>query len=213
MSITARNPYGRSWTDDGDGGLELPVGRYDFCVEHDGLRVEGSVVVSADISLTVKLPGETWLKLDAFRLSSSYGADTNEEHRFADDEFTLNEWNDREIMVPVLDLFQGAVYAYAEFDSSLLSGTPSLTAIYTMAHSGEHMEKNQAFGSMTSGAYEVLAKGAVGNTVIYRVSTEKTDGYTYSQDYKVLFTRIPTLTGITVLDQKERPCPSFLTRL
>ena len=65
----------------------------------------------------------------------------------------------------------------------------------------KQMEKKLAFESWNSGAFEVLSKGAEGNTIIYRLTHEGDDGYTYSQDYTVVFDRIPTLTSITVLDQ------------
>ena len=201
VSIKAENPYGKVWTDDGDGMLELPMGSYSFCVEQAGLRVEGTIAVSAAASIQVKLPDQLWLKTDTFRLSGSYGAETNEEHKFTDAEFSLLGWNDRQITVPVMDLFSGAVYTYAEYDTDKLNKVPTLTAIYTMANTGEKMEKKLAFESLNSGAYEVLAIGAEGNTVVYRLTNEADDGYIYSQDYTVIFNRIPTLTSITVEDQ------------
>lgn len=201
VSITVENPYGKLWIDDGDGMLDIPMGSYSFCVEQAGLRVEGTIVVSATASIQVNLPEQLWLKTDTFRLSGSYGAETNEEHKFTDAEFLLSGWDDRQIMVPVMDLFSGAVYTYAEYDTSKLSKVPTLTAIYTMANTGEFMEKKLAFESFNSGAYEVLAMGAEGNTVIYRLTNEADDGYIYSQDYAVMFNRIPTLTSITVEDQ------------
>lgn len=201
VKITATNPYGKVWTDEGDGKLQLPVGVYSFCVEQSGLRVEGTIEVSEDSTVAVKLPDQLWLKMDSFRLSGSYGAETNEEHKFTDAEFEVGSWIERQITVPVMDLFSGAVYIYAEFDGNLLNKTPKLTAVYTMANSGEQMEKSLAFESLNSGAYEVLAKGAEGNTVIYRLTHESDDGYIYSQDYTVIFARVPTLSGITVVDQ------------
>ena len=200
VTITAENPYGRVWTDDGDGKLDLPVGNYIFRVEQNGLQVEGSIAVSADASFTVKLPEEQWLKTDAFRLSGSYGEESNEEHRFIDGEFSMTAWEDRHTTVLVPDLFVGAVYSYAEYDTEKLSKVPTLTAIYTMA-TGQQMEKKLAFESWTSGAYEALAKGAAGNTIVYRLTHEGGDGYTYSQDYTVRFDRIPTLTSVRLADQ------------
>lgn len=201
VSIVVKNAYGKVWTDDGDGILELPAGSYSFRVERDGLRAEGSIPVSGAATVTAKLPEELWLKTDTFRLSGSYGDDTNTSHKFTDEEFALGEWNARKVTVPVTDTFTGAVYVYAEYDSILLSQVPTLTAIYTMTSTGEQMEKALAFESKTSGAYSVLARGSVGNTVIYRVGSEGADGYSYSQDYMVIFERIPTLQSITVTDQ------------
>lgn len=201
ICVTAENAYGKVWTDEGNGILELPSGSYSFRVEQDGLRVEGSFSVSGAATVTAKLPDELWLRTDTFRLSGSYGDDSNTNHKFTDEEFELGTWNGRRVTVPVVDTFAGAVYAYAEYNSALLSQVPTLTAIYTMTGTGERMEKNLAFESKTSGAYSVLACGSVGNTVIYRISSEGEDGYTYSQDYTVMFERIPTLRSITVTDQ------------
>ena len=213
VTVAVENPYGRAWTDDGDGKLELPVGSYTFLVQHDGLRVEGTIAVSEAAAVQVQLPGQNWLKLDQFRLSGSYGAETNEEHKFTDAEFALGAWTNRQITVPVTDLFSGAVYAYAEYDTEALDEIPELTAVYTMANSGETMEKNIALESLNSGAFEVLGKGGTGNTVIYRLTHRGQDGYTYSQDYTVRFTRIPSLTGIQLVDQNgvdQAPTTAFV---
>ena len=201
VTVVAENPYGKVWTDEGDGVLELPAGEYTFCVEQDGLRVEGPVTVSGNQTVTVELPSDLWLKRDAFRLSGTYGEDDNEEKRFVDGELEVGQWNGRTTKVAVPDLFTGAVYTYAEYDTAKLNKVPTLTAIYTLASTGNQMEKVLAFGSKTVGAYEVLAKGAAGNTVIYRVTNEADDGYAYSQDYTVIYERIPTLSAIQVTDQ------------
>ena len=201
VSVVAENPYGKVWTDDGDGKLALPMGSYVFRVAQNGLQVSGSVAVSADVSFAVKLPEQQWLKTDSFRLSGSYGAESNEEHKFTDAEFSLEEWSERQTTVLVSDMYVGEVYSYAEYDTSKLNKVPTLTAIYTMQSTGQRMEKKLAFESWNSGAFEVLSKGAEGNTVIYRLTHEGDDGYTYSQDYTVVFDRIPTLTSVTVLDQ------------
>lgn len=116
VTVVAENPYGKMWTDEGDGALELPVGEYTFCVEQDGLRVEGSVTVTGNQAVTVELPDNLWLKLDAFRLSGTYGEDNNEEKRFVDGELEVGQWNGRTAKVAVPDLFTGAVYTYAEYD-------------------------------------------------------------------------------------------------
>lgn len=201
VTVVAENPYGKVWTDEGDGTLNLPVGKYTFCVEQNGLRVEGPVTVSGNQTVTVELPDDLWLKLDAFRLSGTYGEDDNEEKRFVDGELEVGQWNGRTAKVAVPDLFTGAVYTYAEYDTAKLNKVPTLTAIYTLASTGNQMEKELAFGSKTVGAYEVLAKGAAGNTVIYRVTNEADDGYAYSQDYTVVYERIATLSAIQVTDQ------------
>ena len=199
VSVVAENPYGRVWTDEGDGTLDLPAGEYTFCVEQNGLRVEGPVTVTGSQTVTAALPDDLWLKLDTFRLSGTYGGDNNKEGSFTDGEFELSQWEDRHATAAVEDLFTGAVYVFAEYEK--LDKAPRFSAVYKMASAGTDMEKTLAFGSKTSGAYEVLGKGALGNTVIYRVASEAGDGRTYSQDYTVTFERIPTLTAVTVVDQ------------
>ena len=204
ISITAVNAYGKQWEDTGEGKLDLPQGSYTFCVKHNGLSFSGKIDVTEATTISAALPEALWLKLDSFRLSGSYGAETNEESKFTDAEFQLGAWNGREITVPVFDSFVGAVYTYAEYDEDLLSEVPSLTAVYTMKNAtADSVEKDIPFGSLNSGAYSVLAKGAEGNTVIYRVSTVGAYGYTYAQDYTAVFERIPTLASISVIGTEE----------
>ena len=202
ISITAANAYGRQWEDDGDGIMEIPLGNYTFRLSHNGLSVSGNITISGPAEFDLELPGNYWLQRDTFRLSGSYGEETNENHHFKDEEFTLGKWDDRSITVPVPDSFSGAVYTYAQYDKTLLATAPTLTAVYTAKNvTGSAMNKNLPFGSLTSGANSVLARGAEGNTVIYRLSRTGADGYVYGQDYTVTFVRIPTLTSITVRDQ------------
>ena len=200
--IIAENGFGKTWTDDGDGVLELPKGTYTFRIRKNGLAVTGNMQVEKAMTVSAPLPRKLWLDRDAFRLSGSYGADGSGEHQFTDDEFTLGQWDDRQVTVPVSDTFTGTVYAYASYDKAQLSQLPTLTATYRSAKTGEETEKEIPFASLTSGAPNALKKGATGNTVIYRLSAKLEDGYTYSQDYTVIFDRIPTLSGIRVTDQR-----------
>lgn len=201
VTITVKNAYGRSWTDDGDGLLAVPKGSYTFWIAQDGLGATGTVEVEADASVTAELPGGIWLNQETFRLSASYTAQNSEEYRFAEAEFSLPEWEERSLTVAVPDTVSGAVYVYAEYDETQLSQAPTLTAIYTMADSGTAMEKTLVFQSENSGAYKVLASGSEGNQVIYRISATEEDGYTYYQDYTVTFDRAPTLQALSLTDQ------------
>ena len=201
VSITAENPYGKVWTDDGDSVLELPAGDYTFCVSRNGLYVQGGITVTADMTVEAALPEELWLDPDSFRLSGSYGSEDNEENRFSDDEFALGAWNDRQVTAAVADTFTGTVYTCAAYREDLLDQVPTLTAIYHSARTGAEMRQNIPFGSFTSGATDVLKRGAAGNTVIYRVSSTGTDGYTYAQDYTVILERVPSLSALSVADQ------------
>lgn len=201
VTITAENAYGKMWTDDGDGVLELPTGSYAFRVSQNGLAVEGSITVADTMTVQAPLSQNLWLDLETFRLSGSYGAEDSTDNKFSDDEFALGAWSGRTVTVPVSDTFTGTVYTYAEYDADLVPGTPMLTAVYQSAQNGSSVEQTIPFESLTSGAANVLKKGASGNTVIYRVSCTAEDGYTYSQDYTVEFARIPSLTAISVADQ------------
>ena len=210
ISISAVNQFGKEWEDNGDGVMELPAGTYTFRIHHDGLSVSCVAAVSGDITVTAALPVTPWLKLEKFRLSGSYGSETNEYNKFTDAEFSLESWgDDRFLTVRVPDTFSGAVYTYAEYDAELVSGIPKLSAHYQMKNEAQtKIHEVISFQSLNSGIYSVLAKGTQGNTVVYQVSCEK-DGYTYAQDYTVEFVRIPTLGAITVIgtdeDGKEVP--------
>lgn len=201
VSIQLENAYGRVWADDGDGVMNVPVGNYHFRIACEGLGVTGTVEVMGDTSVTAELPTGNWLVLSSFRLSSTYTAKNNEEYRFDDGVFSLSDWEGRSVTAAVPDTVSGAVYVYAEYDKARFTKAPNLTAIYTMATSATEMEKSQVFASQTSAAYDVLLAGSTGNQVIYRVSAEEEDGYTYFQDYTVMFQRIPTLSGIRLTDQ------------
>ena len=200
MKITAANPHGKVWTAE-QGKLELPAGNYTFLAIDGYDRAEGSFAVADSETVTLTMPRIDWLKTDSLRLSGSYGGESSEENRFTDEEFPVGAWEDRTATVPVLDSFTGTVYTNAYYDKSL-TVLPTLTAIYTGADSGEQRSETIPFASLTSGAADVLKRGAEGNTVLYRISAEQSDGFTYSQDYTVSFVRIPTLTAITVTDQR-----------
>ena len=203
LSLTAANAYGKTWKDDnGDGVLELPMGSYTFHVAWNGLHVQGAVEVSQQQTVTFSFPKDAhWLNTETFRLSGSYDG---KERSFEDSEFALGSWTGRQLTVPVLDTFSGAVYAYAEFNNKIFSEEklPKLTAVYTMRNAAAtKTEQDIAFESRSSGAYSVLAAESRGNTVIYRISSEGADGYTYAQDYTVTFERIPTLKSLSLCDQ------------
>ena len=200
MDITVTNPYGRVWTAR-RGRVELPAGTYTFLAVDGDTRAEGSFTVDGARTVSLTMPREDWLETGSFRLSGSYGSADNEENRFTDEEFQLGEWEGRRVTVPVYDSFTGTVYTCAAY-SDALTVLPTLSAIYPGAASGGEKTAVIPFGSLTSGAADVLGRGAAGNTVIYRVSAELADRIVYSQDYTVEFVRIPTLTGITVTDQR-----------
>ena len=99
--------------------------------------MEGKITVSAAATVSAELPQSEWLITNTFRVSGSFGEETNKDNKFTDEEWQLGQWSDREVTVPVLDTFTGSVYTYAEYDTGLLSEIPTLTAIYTLASTGE----------------------------------------------------------------------------
>ena len=199
--IEVKNAQGKTWTDDGDGVLELPAGDYSFRVRQDGLMAEGSFGVSGELEIALSMPAEPWLDLDRFRVSGSYGSEDNEDNRFSDEVFSLSGWSGREATAAVLDTFAGTVYTYAEYNADLVSGLPTFCVRYRNAKTGEQTRQELPFESLTSGAAHTLASGAAGNTAVYQVSSHGEDGYLYTQEYTVNFTRVPTLAGISVTDQ------------
>ena len=200
--ITVTNAYGKTWSNDGDGVIDLPAGDYSFKISKDGLHAEGNITVSKAATVKAPLPEKLWLDRESFRLSGSYGAEDNEENKFTDDENVVGEWNGRSTKVAVSDIFTGSIYTYAEYDESAISGEPVLKALYTSAKTGEAESVELPFESLTSGISGVLKKGAAGNVVTYRISNKASDGFTYSQDYTVSFERVPTLKSISVKDQE-----------
>ena len=196
--IVAENSYGKTWTAE-NCEMELPAGEYSFVLTEGDLRAEGELEVAVAMEVEVNLPTEHWLDLEAFRLSGSYGSENSAEGKFTDDEYELPQWDERRLTVAVSDTFTGTVYSYVE-QSDALDGIPTLTAIYTSPMSGDTVKQEIPFESWTSGAVNVLKKGAQGNTVIYRVSQRGEDGFLYSQDYTVEFARIPSLKSISVKD-------------
>ncbi|MBQ8830152.1 MAG: PQQ-binding-like beta-propeller repeat protein [Oscillospiraceae bacterium] len=203
ISITVNNAYGKSWTDDGDGVVELTADNYDFAIVHNGLHIEGSFALTENATVTAALPAENWLLTDSFRLSGSYGAESDDDtvSHFSDDEFKVGTWNGRYVTAVVPDTFTGTVYTNTQYNSELLSEVPEIVALYTTT-AGEKKEFTCTFDSLTTGPVNVLSRGANGNTVIYRVSSEGSDGYTYSQDYTVVLERKPSLKSVTVVDQR-----------
>lgn len=198
--IFVENAYGKVWTDENkDGILTVPKGIYNFQITQDGNHVTGTVNVTKNLSVTAAIPKESWLNTENFRLSASYNLQNSEEQKFADEEFVLPDWENRQITIPVLDTFTGSIYSYAEYQN--LTELPILTTIYQDADTGERVEARLPFESYTSGLMNVLNTGETGNSVTYRISQEGENGYIYAQDYVVHFERIPSLSGISVSDQ------------
>ena len=195
--IIFENEFGKTWTENkSDGKLSVPAGKYTFKVTKDGNVVSGNLELKADTALNISVPTENWIDTDEFRLSGSYNAVNEEDGLFTDDEFVLGEWSERSITVPVTDTFTGAVYSYIKRADKNIT----ITAEYSVY--GKTVYQDIAPESYVSGAANALKRGAVGNTIIYNASKTAKDSYTYTQQYKVILDRIPTLTSITVSDHE-----------
>ena len=197
MDLEAVNEYGKTFTDTGRSGqLALPAGSYTFLVRDGSRRVSGQVTVTADQTVPVTMPQGDWLKLDTLALSANYG-----EEDFLANTFPAETEDSRTVRATVPDRFTGAVYVYADYDTTLsYSSVPTLTALYTDA-AGTAREEKQAFGSYRTGAPQALAAGAAGNTLTLRMSAQDGDGHMASQDYTVRLERTPTLRSLAVKDQ------------
>lgn len=191
IEIIAVNAYGKVFTDDGDGLLQLPAGTYTYRISRSGDHISGSVEVSGACTVTGSFPSQRWMGEMAF--SDTYDAD------FEAGAFHQEPWEGRELTVSVSDSFTGTIYTCAAYQN--ISGqVPTLEAIYTNT-AGEQVSTELAFQSKNVGPTQVLAVGAQGNTVIYRISVTDSEGRTMSQDYPVHFVRTPSLKSITVTDQ------------
>lgn len=211
--IKLENGFGKSWSvktgDLENGVISVPKGSYTFSVSQEGLHVKGNISVTGNMNVTAKLPTDEWLNKETFRLSQSYNGKSSDDSviKFEDGELalTLDSWDGRKLTVPVVDKFSGTIYAYAEwFSDKLNNKRPDFTVMYQNAKSGKMMEEEQVFESYVTGAKDALKIGSDGNSLTYRItSTDTSNGYEYSQDYTVTFTRVPTLFSVQVEDVEE----------
>ena len=200
--VTAVNTYGRVFTDDdGDGVLDLPRGEtYTFTIRRDFARVDGTVRVGADQTVTADLPEGEWMTADA-RLSLSGGSG------FEDSVLELTQ-EGHTLTAQVPDTYAtGSVYLCAQYDPELFSGAgPKLYACYTNTDgkviSPETDEKasQQSWNSMFSSTSKALSAGSAGAEIVYRVSVKMGD-YTYSQEYTLVLERSLSLSALRVTDQ------------
>lgn len=196
VEIRLESKYGKVFSDDdGDGRITAPSGKYMFTISRNCDHIQGTVSIdSTETTVSAVFPLDTWLEQDSFLVSAGYGDD------FENGKFAKESWEGRKLKVLVPDTFSGNLYTYAKFSN--LSNTPKFTAQYTN-HLSAEQEMELAFESRMKGPDRVLSKGAEGNTVVYRLTTEIGD-YTVSQDYSVEFCRIPTLSGIRMVENTEK---------
>lgn len=125
VGITAVNAFGRTFTDDdGDGVLHLVAGDYTFSVVQDYRRIDGSMTVSGERTVSAVLPSGDWMAENA-RISLSSG------ERFEEAELTV-QYGDHTMRVTVPDDYAaGSYYLLAYYNTAVFSTTPKLYAYYT----------------------------------------------------------------------------------
>ena len=201
--VTAVNTYGRVFTDSGDGVLELPRGEtYTFTIRRDFARVDGTVRVGADQTVTADLPEGEWMAGGA-RLSLSGGSG------FEDSVLELTP-GEHSFTAQVPDTYAtGSVYLCAQYDPELFSGAgPKLYACYTntdgkvISPETDKAASNQTWNSKYTSTTGALSAGSAGAEIVYRVAVENgTHGYTYSQEYTLVLERSLSLSALRVTDQ------------
>ena len=202
--VTAVNTYGRVFTDDdGDGVLDLPRGEtYTFTIRRDFARVDGTVRVGADQTVTADLPEGDWMAEGA-RLSLSGGSG------FEDSVLELTQ-EGHTLTAQVPDTYAtGSVYLCAQYDPELFSGAgPKLYACYTntdgkvISPETDKAASNQTWNSKYTSTTGALSAGSAGAEIVYRVAVENgTHGYTYSQEYTLVLERSLSLSALRVTDQ------------
>ena len=215
--VTAVNTYGRVFTDSGDGVLELPRGEtYTFTIRRDFARVDGTVRVGADQTVSADLPTGDWMAEGA-RLSLSSGSGG-----FEDSELQLTR-EGHTFTAQVPDTYAtGNVYFCAQYDQAQFTGafagaSPQLYACYTntdgkvISPETDKAASNQTWNSKYTSTTGALSAGSAGAEIVYRVSVKMGD-YTYSQEYTLVLQRSLSLSGIRVTDQEgtgQAPTVSF----
>lgn len=204
--ITAVNEYGKTLTDDdSDGVMQLVAGTYTFSVVQSYRRIDGTVTVDGEKTVSAALPSGDWLTQTRLSLSSGEEAFTAAERTITkeDDGHTLR------VVVP--DTYAtGNVYFYADYDHSVFASAPKLYAYYTKTdgtvicpETGEAASR-QAWKSYSTSVNRVIPAGAEGGTVVYRVCETDANGYMRSQEYTVLLDRELSLSALRVQDDSGR---------
>lgn len=201
VGITAVNAFGRTFTDeDGDGMLRLVAGDYTFSVVQGYCRIDGSMTVSGERTVSAVLPSGDWMAEGA-RISLSSG------ERFEEAELEV-QYGDHTMRVTVPDDYAaGSYYLLAYYNTAVFSTTPKLYAYYTktdgtvISPETNYNSSNRAWDSKYTSVSGVLSAGPAGAEVVYRVAQQDENGYTLSQEYTLYLDRELTLSGLHVYDQ------------
>lgn len=203
-TIYAVNAYGRR-IDMEDGELLLPNGEYTFYIYKANKAVSGTLTVSGGAQTVNDLPSiptDAWIDESAFRISKSSNLMFDQD--FIDGALNLTR-GDHTASAEVYDTFYDRLYPYVTLRSD--ASDAALSVIYTNAATGEAVNKTLTPESKATPLYNVLAKGAAGNTVTFRASKEDS-GYTLLEDFTLTLDRTLTLSGLTVTNAAGEQQPS-----
>ncbi len=200
-TIYAVNAYGRR-INMKNGVLSLPDGEYTFYIYKANKAVSGTLTVSGGaqtINDLPSIPTDAWINESAFRISKSSNLMFDQD--FIDGALNLTRGT-HTASAELPDTFQSQLYPYVTLNSDV-----ALSAIYTSSADGTVKTVELASGSKRTALYNVLAKGAAGNTVTFRASKEDS-GYTLLEDFTLTLDRTLTLSGLTVTNAAGEQQPS-----
>ena len=199
--ITAVSAFGKTYTDDdGDGALSLVAGDYTFSVVQGYNRIDGSITVGADKTVSAEMPSGDWMA-DGARISLAAGI------YFEESELAVTR-GDHTLRVTVPDNYAaGSYYLLAYYNTAVFSTTPKLYAYYTRTDGTvinpetNSSSSSRAWDSKFSSVSSVLSAGPDGAEVMYRIASTDGSGYTLSQEYTLYLDRELTLSGLHIYDQ------------
>ena len=197
-TIYAVNAYGRR-IDMEDGELLLPDGAYTFYIYKANKAVSGTLTVSGGAQTVNDLPSiptAEWINENAFAISQS--SDYLSAADFENAQLNLTHGT-HTASAELPDTFQSQLYPYVTLNSDA-----ALSAIYTSSADEAVKTVELASGSKRTALYNVLAKGAAGNTVTFRASKEDS-GYTLLEDFTLTLDRTLTLSGLRVTNESGTP--------
>lgn len=203
-TIYAVNAYGRR-INMKNGVLSLPNGEYTFYIYKANKAVSGTLTVSGGAQTVNDLPSiptDAWIDESAFRISKSSNLMFDQD--FIDGALNLTR-GDHTASAEVYDTFYDRLYPYVTLRSD--ASDAALSVIYTNAATGEAVNKPLTPESKATPLYNVLAKGAAGNTVTFRASQTSGD-YTLLEDFTLTLGRTLTLSGLTVTNAAGEQQPS-----
>lgn len=200
-SIYAVSEYGKR-VNGANGEIMLPDGTYTFYIYKANKAVSGTLTVSGGAQTVNDLPSiptDAWIDESAFRISKSSNLMFDQD--FIDGALNLTR-GDHTASAEVYDTFYDRLYPYVTLRSD--ASDAALSVIYTNAATGEAVNKPLTPESKATPLYNVLAKGAAGNTVTFRASQTSGD-YTLLEDFTLTLDRTLTLSGLRVTNADGTP--------